>query len=79
MEASSSGLEEMSPGTMVIFRDLKRDMVAAWAGDGEEIVAGRRSTDMDVAWPWASWEREVTIAAPNSPAPKTRIFVVILF
>ena len=77
--AASSEIEElaMSPARKERLSDLRWSSSCFLEGDGEERVEGRRRTVIFVVG-GARKERWVRMEVPSSPAPRTRIFVVIV-
>lgn len=77
-EARSEMVEDaISPGRIEIFRDLRVNNVVSWEAEGFEMELGRRRT-VRVYVGGRTAAREVRTARPSSPAPRTRMEVVIL-
>jgi len=78
----SSEMEEVaiSPGKKEMLSSLRVDSSSCLEGEGVLIVEGRKSTVIFVEG-GAREEREVRIAVPSSPAPRTRMleFECVIF
>lgn len=67
----------MLPDTTAMLSAFKASSSRALAGEGEVMVEGRRRTESLVLG-GEMWARDVRTAIPSSPAPRTRMLVVIL-
>lgn len=75
--SSARDCRAMSPGMNEMFKDLRFVSSAILDGEVDDIVEGRRRTDMFV-FGGDRAARWVSIAVPSSPAPRTRILVVAI-